>query len=308
MSITVTCPGCSAKLNAPDSAAGKKVKCPKPGCGTVIPVPAPMALEPDFEEAEEPKPKAKPKPVKAAVEDDDEPPRKKRPRDEDEDDDDDRPRKKKKKQKAAGLSPAVLAGIVLGGLLVLGAIGYGIYALVSKSDTASSGGGSSGGGGSRTAVPAGWVEFKSDSDGFRAYFPKTPQALPFKVPNPKLPPAKSITLYTAGLPTDEMFISLFVAQLRPGSSQADRDAYAEDFNRSWRAAVGVKEGTATWAGQTAKEFVITKPATKTRPESGIVVRQMTVGDNLYGVIIANGKGIPAPEMVNGFFDNFELLK
>jgi hypothetical protein len=29
MPITVSCPGCGAKLNVPDTAAGKKVKCPK---------------------------------------------------------------------------------------------------------------------------------------------------------------------------------------------------------------------------------------------------------------------------------------
>ena len=80
MSIAVVCSHCSAKLNAPDSAAGKKVKCPK--CQSVITVPE--ALAPEFEVVEdEPQAPKKPKAVvKAAVEldDDDEPPRKKAPR------------------------------------------------------------------------------------------------------------------------------------------------------------------------------------------------------------------------------------
>jgi len=52
MPIVVTCPGCSATLKAPDTAAGKKVKCPK--CTSAIPVPAaeepPVMEEEAFEE------------------------------------------------------------------------------------------------------------------------------------------------------------------------------------------------------------------------------------------------------------------
>lgn len=38
MPITVECPTCAAKLRAPDTAAGKRIKCPK--CAGIIPVPA----------------------------------------------------------------------------------------------------------------------------------------------------------------------------------------------------------------------------------------------------------------------------
>jgi hypothetical protein len=49
MPIIVVCPKCSAKLSAPDYAAGKKVKCPRAECGTILAVfaPAPLPLEPD---------------------------------------------------------------------------------------------------------------------------------------------------------------------------------------------------------------------------------------------------------------------
>ncbi len=46
---TVVCPSCSASLTAPDSAAGKRVKCPK--CTSTIEVPAadlPHVMEDDF--------------------------------------------------------------------------------------------------------------------------------------------------------------------------------------------------------------------------------------------------------------------
>ena len=51
MSISVVCSGCNAKLNAPDGAAGKKVKCPK--CQNPIAIPAAKAAEPDFDVVED---------------------------------------------------------------------------------------------------------------------------------------------------------------------------------------------------------------------------------------------------------------
>src|SRR5262245_26890235 len=109
MPISVVCPQCGAKLNAPDSAAGKRVKCPK--CQTAMLVPEPLPASPEFEvvdEAEaEPvqpkKPVAKPRAVKAVAEvDDDEDdrpvakPRAVKAVAEVDDDEDDRPRAKRR--------------------------------------------------------------------------------------------------------------------------------------------------------------------------------------------------------------------
>ena len=44
MPITVTCPQCGKKLNAPDSAAGKQARCP--GCKATMTLPNPAAAEP----------------------------------------------------------------------------------------------------------------------------------------------------------------------------------------------------------------------------------------------------------------------
>jgi hypothetical protein len=137
MSILVVCSNCSAKLNAPDSAAGKKVKCPK--CQTAMVVPEPLPAEEAFEVvAESPakKPTAKPV-VKAEVtldDDEDAKPRKKRVAAEyDDDDDDERPRKKKKA--AAGDSMMVrniIGGVVL--VILLGVAGWVFYDKYGKKD------------------------------------------------------------------------------------------------------------------------------------------------------------------------------
>jgi hypothetical protein len=278
MPIAVLCPGCGAELNAPDSAAGKQVKCPRTGCGTLMIVPE---LLPAAEVPPAPRPRRR----------------------RDEDGADDRPRRREQ----AGLSPAAVAGIVLGGLLILGAVGYGVYALAfKKPDEARSGGGSGGSDDSKPAGPPGWVEYTSEEDGFRAYFPSEPQARPRKLPNTKLPPARSITQYTSDGPLVQ--VRLFVARLPPGAPPADRDAYAEDFNRAWRGVPGSREGSATWAGLPAREFIVTRPATKAGPGAGSVVRQVTVGDTLYGVVITSPGGPVPPEVVKAFLDNFLLLR
>lgn len=134
MSIAVVCPECSAKLNAPDSAAGKRVKCPK--CQTGITVPAAVAEEAAFEEVvDEPAPQPKPRPKARAIADNDddvEKPRKRRvePEVEDDDADDDRPRKKRKRaadEDASGsrMTRNIIGGVVL--LILLGVAGWVYY-------------------------------------------------------------------------------------------------------------------------------------------------------------------------------------
>lgn len=115
MPILVACPGCSARLNAPDAAAGKRVKCPK--CQALIPVPA---ATPAFEEVEDEAP-AKPsaRRPRGEEQDDDRPHR--RPRDDR--DDDDRPRKRRKPPARSGGVPAAV-WVALGlGLVAAAGVG-----------------------------------------------------------------------------------------------------------------------------------------------------------------------------------------
>jgi hypothetical protein len=64
MSITVSCPACSAKLKAPDQAAGHKLKCP--GCGERVRVPGQKAAPPG-PAAAKPAEVAPPRPKPAAA-------------------------------------------------------------------------------------------------------------------------------------------------------------------------------------------------------------------------------------------------
>ncbi len=151
MPISVACPKCAAKLNAPDSAAGKKVKCPK--CAAVVVVPEPLPAQPEFEVVDEAepvqpkKPATKPRAVvkaeveadeddrprkkaKAVADEDDERPRKKRRDDDDDDQDEDRPRKKKKRRQddeegGVSMTRNIVMGVLL--LILLGVAGYVFY-------------------------------------------------------------------------------------------------------------------------------------------------------------------------------------
>lgn len=141
MPIPVVCSKCSAKLNAPDNAAGKRVKCPR--CQTAMVVPELLAaeMEPQFEVVDDAPPPAKKLPAKPKVvaqvelDDDDDRPRKKRRPVDDEDDDDDRPRKKRKKSDEGGVSTT--RNVVMGVLLVvlLGVAGYVFYDRSQKKET-----------------------------------------------------------------------------------------------------------------------------------------------------------------------------
>lgn len=130
MSIAVVCPSCSAKLNAPDAAAGKRVKCPK--CQNTMLVAEILPEAEPFEVVEDEPPPAKaPTRVKADVSDDDDDddrdqkPRKKLAKAQrNEDEDDDRPRKKS----AAGNANLIRNIIGVAVLIpLLGVAGYIFY-------------------------------------------------------------------------------------------------------------------------------------------------------------------------------------
>jgi predicted Zn finger-like uncharacterized protein len=122
--MLITCSNCQSKIRVPDSAAGKKGKCPK--CGTIITIPAEappeeaaaeaVVEEPagsPFDFSEEPAPSRKGKAKPAGDEEVEEP---------GEAEDEERPRKKKKPQESTGLSlTALILGIVS---LVLGCLSF----------------------------------------------------------------------------------------------------------------------------------------------------------------------------------------
>ena len=67
MAITVRCPECGKRLQAPDSAAGKRAKCPN--CSKVLVIPEPVYEAEEFAEEPAPVPAPTPTPTPAAPRD-----------------------------------------------------------------------------------------------------------------------------------------------------------------------------------------------------------------------------------------------
>jgi hypothetical protein len=314
MPIVVACPKCSTKLSAPDNAAGRQVRCPRPGCGAVADVPAFVAAEEVEVVDAAPAPRPKPKPARAEADDEDDRPRSKR---RDEDDEEERPRRKRRRddddddyefdhprrrrrRKSGGAAAVVIAAVVLGGLVLLAGIGFGIYYLVAKVN--------------KTAPPPGWKEFTYKADNFKAYFPKEPQVfgggdLAGAGPRNTIPglganPVDSFTIYTCGDFNDPLLIHVQVARFPsglPASVRNELDRGMRDLgNFSGQVAgAGIETRTVRWLGEKAIEVVT--PAG--------VMRLAVTDKAMYYVMIAGLNGTRAKTSdETAFFDNFELLK
>jgi hypothetical protein len=350
MPISVLCPSCSAKINAPDAAAGKKVKCPRPGCGAIIAVP--QAISPDFEVLED-QPPAKPTPKKVVtvivedvptpkkrikqdieVEEEEERPKSKRRRDDDDqdedrprrsrgreedEDEDDRPRRKKPK-KSAGIPPLAIAGIAVGVFFFLGGIGLGIYALASKNtktdDSAANSDSDLSSGREKAPVPAGWVMYKNEGAGFKAYFPM--KTFPKPHNQSLVYMSEDVVLKSACL----ILVEDFLLENRASAGEtAVKEFLLKDLN-----AKEISRKDSTLAGQRATEILVDLIPKKGTPGKGSqsksktgdaapdqvigkgVVRLLVTNRRVYLAIVACETGTPKTEWVNGFFDNFELIK
>jgi hypothetical protein len=182
MSFTTACPNCDARLQAPDTVEGKRVKCKK--CGEAF-----VARPLDDDEDRPARSVAKTRPRQ--VEEDVERPRKSsksahRPNDEDEErprrrarDEDDEPRPKSKtkgkKKKKAG-SPVLLFVLLGVGALVFVGGGIGAYVYFSdekKADDSNAKGGTT----ADTSTPGkgGWVQHVDAEGKYRVLFPTQPQ-------------------------------------------------------------------------------------------------------------------------------------
>jgi hypothetical protein len=295
MPIIVACQKCSTRLSAPNSAAGKQVRCPKPGCGAIADVPAFLpAEEIAVVDAVVAPPKPRPRPVE---DEDDDRPRRKRRRSRDDDDDYelDRPRRRRAR---SGTHPGVIVAMVLGSLVVLGGIGVGIYALVSKDGLFAK----------KAAPPEGWKQFTYEKDNFKAYFPSEPSvnsmdgfgagfgglnALGANVPS-------SFSMY---LPRDlfapvhaSVIVVRYSSPLSKTERNSMRDAMLKKRDRDFGEVRDIK--SVRWLGVDADEVVSQRN----------LARVALVGNTLYVAEIgaSNGRATSAEE--NGFFDNFELMK
>jgi hypothetical protein len=311
MPIIVACPKCAANLSAPDDAAGKMVRCPKPGCGAVIPVPAFLAAEEVA--VVDAAPAQKPRPVRAREDDDDDDrPRSKRRRqdddevdrprgrrrrrddDEENDDDFDRPRRRRK----SGMGAGTIVALVIGGLVVLVGVGFGIYALV---------------GGGKARVPPGWVEFTSEQDSFKAYFPEKVRSRPGPG-HLLIPDVESATEYTVtpkGKTRD--LVGVIVLKFDPGLSAERRDYALQSIREQVVERAYSKVSSprpVKWAGRSAQEFIVED--VRDNPEGrtgGGLIRLLATDTRIYiGLIGSLHGGRLGRDEENGFFDNFEILK
>jgi hypothetical protein len=147
MTIPVQCLACSAKMNAPDNIAGKKVKCPK--CSNSITVPKPR-----FEEEED---------------EDNRPRKKSRQRDYQDDDFDEdyeeRPRRKKARSKSSGIPTWVYLASG-GGVLLIAVV---VIVFISQSSGGKEAVDDSTRGGSST--PGGYSSVRESKGGFGVFLP-----------------------------------------------------------------------------------------------------------------------------------------
>lgn len=169
MPIPVTCSSCSAKLSAPDAAAGQRIRCPK--CRAVCPVPA-LAFEVVDDPAPEDRPRAK-RPAPA-----DAPPAERKRRN-------DSPRKDKRSLRdakdaedaerpegQARRSPALLiAGLLVGALLLAGTA-FAVFWFGFRARVV--------GPAPETVQLNGWEEYTSPAGVFKASFPGQPVAREWK--------------------------------------------------------------------------------------------------------------------------------
>lgn len=323
MPILVVCPGCGASLNAPDSGAGKRVRCPKPNCGTLIPVPGIVDAEPvEAEEVPEPQSRRSRAPVeddeddrprskrrRADEEDDDRPQRKRRADDEDERprsrrraaEEDDRP--SRRRQKSGGTGKII--AIVLGSLLLLAGLGYGVYALVSRS-------------GPKTPPPPGWNEYTFKEANFKAHFPKQPTTLGggglgggkggggFGGFGDNLGIDSHFVCTCGDMFSDPVSVQVDVMLFKSRLPSAVRDQYAnmaDTFNRpdikQFGAEMAIGAKSVRWLGESGTELVL---------PTG-VMRMVAVDRGIYQATISGRGGRRAtPEEEKAFFDNFVLLK
>jgi hypothetical protein len=325
MPILVECPSCRAKLNAPDSAAGKKVRCPKAECGTLVPVPEPLEAEEVAVVDAAIAPLPPPKPVRAAVVDDDRPRKRRRDRDEDDDDrprsrrgrdddddDDDRPRRRRGAERGrSGANTGKVVAFVVGGLLLLGGIGAGGYFLFFSKSSPLAGGNSS--------PPSGWKEYTYADAGFKAYFPNEPRRVMDDSPG-RLDEAGGRGLmleYTAHSVENESALTavVYTRRIPPHITpeKAREIIYKEFENPARFPIVGlrlIESRSVTWLGHKVKEFQLGMPEDARRSKDAVIVQRCVVTDTheIHAQISAEDGRKLTSRTINGFFDNIQPLQ
>jgi hypothetical protein len=328
MPFATVCPNCAARLTAPDTVRGKKVKCKK--CDE--PFVARRAADPDDDDDDRPaKPaaKARPRPgrdddeadaparnpAKArrpADDEDDERPARRR-RDQDDEEDGPRPKAKKKRKSKQKKGPPVLLFVLLGvGALVLIGGGIGAYFAFIKeekpADMVANGDGPKGpaarGGGTVAAggPAAEWVE-QHDADGrYRIKFPSAPRTQNVTQQTPAGP--VTLKVYLAGGQT-EAFVCTH--QQLP----ADRAGVSDDqiLDQAIVAAKVQAQGaiagptrSMTYQSLPGREVAMTFPGKK----GEMIIRVILAGDRVLALSALGDNATPEAPRVKQFFESLKI--
>jgi hypothetical protein len=317
MPISVLCPSCDTPVNAPDSAAGKRAKCPK--CQEVMILPGGAE---GFEVVDEPVPKKKPR-VRVEEDEDERPTRKSRRRDEDEDEvDDERPKRKSSRQmdsederpsrksrrrdedddrprKKGAVTAGNSKGLWMGvRIAIMIAVGVGVYFALRDKDDADGQGAAQ-----KSGIPDDWVLFTHPNEHYSVIFPD----IPVEKPLPNSRPQAGTTSSLWQVLTDDRRLYQVVVQvhseLPPGDVPAGfLDRLCDRFSESLQPRAGkeISRTDTKLGGLTAKEMTYSSEAM-----SG-VVRLAFTGKKMFAVVIMQpGKTVPADDLVRYFFNNFK---
>src|SRR5262245_24576049 len=352
MSISVACSKCAAKLNAPDTAAGKKVKCPK--CQTVLTVPEPLA--PEFEVVDEAEPQpvkqptAKPRAVvKAEAEADDEEgrPRKKpgkAAREADEDENNDRPKKKKRRKQGddeggVSMTRNIVMGVLL--LILLGVAAYVFYDRYKKKDDTSSNSSDdakpvnprlqsgtpppdlkiqaagTGGGGPAPKLPdpkkqpvgtPGQPTTLTSPAGFKVTFPG-PYVNETPPPRVRDQIGLPVTIYrTEGITNHQSFVAGHVDLPANATADEKKSAYdrvVKSLTEESPKGLKLSRREVTVGGQKWEEITVTE-LKKGNREGGGVIRLLQTDARVYILLTGHDREAPPADVVQKFFDSFEL--
>jgi predicted Zn finger-like uncharacterized protein len=329
MPFPIVCPECDARLQVPDTLAGKRVKCKKCG-GTFVarPVddddddrparpaakaadkPRPRPVADDEDEGDRPQRRS----ARASRRDDDDDADQNRPRrrsrDEDDEDDEPRPRGKKKGKKKAG-SPVLLFVLLGVGALVLIGGGIGVYFAFIKEDKpadqpvakgdAPKGSAGKGGAAGADAGTAGWVEVHEPEGRYRVKFPVAATAMNQQA---KLPEGVvNVKLHLAQVPANqEAFVSLH-EMIPPGAPNEALFAKEIDTVKTQAPGATVSDlKSITYQGHEGRQFLLSMPGKK----EAMVVRMIAADNRVIALMAAAPNASADTPRIKAFFESLKI--
>lgn len=290
------CIACNSMIATIGKAPDGVVRCPK--CGFANTVRNRPAAADEDDEDDRPRKKVRAAAVDEDEDDEDERPRKKKKRYADDDDDYDHDRKRKKPKRKSG-GGALVAGLIVGGLLLV-CVGIGVaVALFSGKGSILA---------KKSPVPPGWEEHNYPQDGFRAYMPKGAQYTSLGGDgwqpggravwgwDNNLPPVERMaTLDTGWGANGGLHIDVMVIKFRDRLPSSVRDSLRRvPSNVNFG---GAETRTLKWMGRDAVEQTHNNAVTRIVYTDRLAIRATVIGPNATRA---------KPEEEAAFFDNFEV--